>query len=56
LSPAKPKKTEGIPSNTTEAELKAKFENLIVNLQSEFNSMLEARKIIKEQNERMRRE
>ena len=55
LSPAKPKRQETI-SNTSEAELKVKFENLIINLQTEFNSMLEARKIIKEQNERMRRE
>jgi hypothetical protein len=37
-------------------ELKAKFEQLIASLQHEFNSMLDARKIIKEQHERQRRE
>jgi hypothetical protein len=36
--------------------LKVKFDGLIASLQNEFNSMLDARKIIKEQQERLRRE
>jgi len=41
LSPKKVQKDEDL-------DLKVKFENLIQNLQTEFNSMLEARQILKE--------
>lgn len=51
LSPTKSKRNQEVISpkeNCGDSELKNKFENLIQNLQNEFNSMLEARKIIKE--------
>ena len=62
FSPVKQKRAyesrspSAIESKTTDMELKAKFEGLIASLQHEFNSMLDARKIIKEQHERLRRE
>ena len=40
----------------SDMELKSKFEGLIASLQNEFNSMLDARKIIKEQQQRLRRD
>jgi hypothetical protein len=43
LSPAKPRRQD-----TNDMELRSKFESLICTLKVEFNSMLEARKIIKE--------
>jgi hypothetical protein len=51
FSPAKPKRNQDAnsPKESSEIELKTKFEGLIKSLQNEFNSMLEARKIIKEQ-------
>ena len=61
FSPVKQKRTYESKSpptkeSTTDMELKVKFEGLIYSLQNEFNSMLDARKIIKEQHERLRRE